>query len=94
MKAEMAPGADITDPEDLLTDIRQRASTIFHPVSTCRMGPKDQGNVVGHDLKLHGIEGLRVADTSIFPAMISGNTNAAAIMVGEKASDIILDEVG
>ena len=64
-------------------------TTIFHPTSTCRMGPAGQNTVVDDKLKVHGLEGLRVADASIFPTMPSGNTNAPSIMVGEKMADIL-----
>ena len=90
IESEIAPGPDITSDDDLLADIRARASTVFHPVSTCRMGPDPAADVVDARLKVHGLEGLRVADASIFPTVTSGNTNAPAIMVGEKAADLIL----
>ena len=78
--------------EDMLEDVRSRCSTVFHPVSTCRMGPDQTENVVDHRLKVYGIEGLRIVDASIFPTVTSGNTNAPTIMVGEKGSDMILED--
>jgi len=87
---ELAPGPQAESDDDLIADIRRRAGTVFHPVSTCRMGPDPAANVVDARLKVHGLEGLRVVDASIFPAVTSGNTNAPAIMVGEKGSDLIL----
>jgi choline dehydrogenase len=87
---ELAPGPQAQSDDDLIADIRLRAGTVFHPVSTCRMGPDPAANVVDARLKVHGLEGLRVVDASIFPAVTSGNTNAPAIMVGEKGSDLIL----
>ena len=87
---ELAPGPQAENDDDLIADIRLRAGTVFHPVSTCRMGPDPAANVVDARLKVHGLEGLRVVDASIFPAVTSGNTNAPAIMVGEKGSDLIL----
>jgi choline dehydrogenase len=88
---EIEPGADNVTDQDMLAHARARGSTIFHPTSTCTMGPgSDPIAVVDHELRLHGIEGLWVADASIMPAVVSGNTNAACIMIGEKASDMIL----
>lgn len=87
--AEYAPGAEVCGDDELLDFVRRDATTIFHPTSTARMGP-DDGAVVDHELRVHGVGGLRVADCSIMPRIVSGNTNAAAIMIGEKASDMIL----
>ena len=80
-------GPDCSD-EALIADIRARSDTIYHPVGTCRMGT-DAGAVVDPHLKVRGIDGLRVADASVMPNLISGNTNAPSIMIGEKAADII-----
>jgi choline dehydrogenase len=90
---EYEPGAACVTDADLLAYARARGTTIYHPVSTCRMGV-DPKAVVSPDLKVKGIGGLRVADGSILPTMISGNTNAGIIMVGEKASDLILADAG
>lgn len=92
IEAELAPGPHIQSPEDLLADIRQRSGTVFHPAGTCRMGPDAGADVVDHRLRVHGIDKLRVVDVSIFPTLTTGNTNAPAIMVGEKASDLILED--
>ena len=87
---EIAPGPAVATREQLVEDIRQRSSTVFHPVGTCRMGPDPRQAVVDPSLKVHGIQALRVVDASIFPALTSGNTNAPVIMVAEKAADLIL----
>ncbi|MCV0425336.1 MAG: choline dehydrogenase [Roseibium sp.] len=89
---EIAPGSRVQSDEDMLEDVRNRSSTVFHPVSTCRMGTNVEENVVDSRLRVHGIDGLRVVDASIFPTVTSGNTNAPAIMVGEKGSDMILED--
>jgi choline dehydrogenase-like flavoprotein len=87
---EIEPGPEALSDDDMLAHARARGSTIFHPTSTCTMGPAGARNVVGPSLKVHGIESLRVADASIMPTVVSGNTNAACIMIGEKASDMML----
>mgnify|MGYP001215307742 FL=1 len=80
---------DLEDNQDIEQAIREEADTVYHPVGTCKMG-SDEMAVVDHNLKVHGINGLRVVDASIMPTLIGGNTNAPTIMIGEKASDIIL----
>ena len=89
---ELQPGLDIESDDELLDWIRDTAVTIFHPTGTCRMGP-DTGSVVDPQLRVRGVGGLRVADCSIMPEIVSGNTNAAAIVIGEKASDLISDDL-
>lgn len=80
----------LDDPAGMATDIRRRADTQYHPVGTCRMGPaSDPMAVVDAQLRVHGIAGLRVADASIMPTLIGGNTNAPTVMIAEKASDLI-----
>ena len=87
-KAKMNwPPRNATD-DSLAEHIRKTLETLYHPVGTCRMGSGDDA-VINADLKVHGVENLRVADASIMPDIISGNTNAACIMIGEKASDLI-----
>ena len=90
--AELVPGPTVVDEEALIGDIRQRCGTVFHPVGTCAMGPDPQRAVVDHNLKVHGLEGLRVIDASVFPHVPSGNTNAPTMMVAEKGADLVLDE--
>ncbi|MGJ8609565.1 MAG: GMC family oxidoreductase [Octadecabacter sp.] len=89
--AEYAPGPKIQNDADMLEYVRAKGSTIFHPSSTCRMGA-DTGAVVDARLKVNGIDGLRVADASIMPTLVSGNTNAGCIMIGEKAASMILED--
>jgi choline dehydrogenase len=86
---ELMPGADVTDGAAIDAWIRRTAETIYHPVGTAKMGADDE-SVVDARLRVHGVEGLRVADASVIPAAISGNTNAAVIMLAEKAADLIL----
>ena len=83
---EFQPGRGIDSDDEIEHWIRTKAETAYHPIGTCRMAP---GAVVDDRLRVHGIEGLRVADASIFPTMPSGNTNAPSIMVGEKAADLL-----
>lgn len=91
--AEVEPGAAIATDEALLAYCRQYGSTIYHPTSTCRMG-SDALAVVDQRLRVRGIEGLRVVDGSVMPDVVSGNTNAAIIMIAERASDMILEDAG
>jgi choline dehydrogenase len=77
--------------EELIADIRERAWTIFHPTSTCRMGPDAADNVVDAQLRVYGVDNLRVCDASVFPALVSGNTNGPVMAVAEKGADLILE---
>ena len=82
---------DINDDKDIEQAIREDADTVYHPVGTCKMG-NDEMSVVDDSLKVYGIDGLRVVDASIMPTLIGGNTNAPTIMIGEKASDMIIND--
>jgi choline dehydrogenase len=86
---EIAPGAHLQSDADLLEWVRNNAETTYHPVGTCKMG-NDPRAVVDSELRVHGIAGLRVADASIMPTLTSGNTNAPAIMIGEKCAAMVL----
>lgn len=88
---ELGPGVDAQDDKALEAYVRRSATTTYHPVGTCRMGPaSDPLAVVDSRLRVHGIEGLRVADASIMPTIVSGNTAAASMMIGERAAGFIL----
>jgi choline dehydrogenase-like flavoprotein len=89
IKTEHSPGATCTSDADLTDYIRNYGISVYHPVGTCRMG-HDPLAVVDDQLRVHGLSGLRVVDASIMPNLVSGNTNAAAIMIGEKGADLIL----
>jgi len=90
IEEEMTPGPMVQSDDELIDDIRQRADTVFHPSSTCMMGLDSKTAVVDSKCRVYGVDRLRVVDTSIFPTLISGNTNAPTIMVAEKAADLIL----
>ena len=87
---EIYPGDAIQSDEDLLNTARERGTTTFHMMGTCRMGPsQDPTAVVDHQLRVRGLEGLRIADASIMPTMPAANTNAACLLIGEKAGALL-----
>ena len=89
---EVGPGPARVTHDEILDWVRQVAETTYHPVGTCKMG-SDALAVVDDQLRVRGIDGLRVADASIMPTLTSGNTNAPSIMIGEKAADMVLKQV-
>lgn len=95
VKAEIAPGPGASSQDAIDAYIRRSLITVHHPAGTCRMGAADDPrSVVGADLKVHGVEGLRVVDASVMPDLPNGNINAAVLMIAEMASDMVLSEVG
>ena len=88
--SELSPGADCRSDADWLTFARANGQTIYHAAGTCRMG-NDPLSVVDPQLRVHGIDGLRVIDASIMPEMVSGNTQAAVMMLAAKGADIVLN---
>ena len=94
IQSEHEPGAGIQTDSDVLEWVRRRACSVFHPVGTCAMGPDDDRSaVVDARLRVRGIRGLRVVDGSIMPRIVSGNTNAPIIMIAERASQLICDDL-
>src|ERR1700761_2957771 len=88
-KREAAPGPDFESDDELSEYVRNSAATYYHPVGTCRMGPGEEG-VVDAELRVHGVENLRVADASVMPDAPSGNTNAPSMMIGWRAAELIV----
>ena len=89
MLRELKPGPEVADRAELEADLRRRLMLIYHPVGTCRMSDTDDDAVVDSQLRVHGLEGLRVVDASVMPVIPGGNTNAPTIMIAEKAADLI-----
>jgi choline dehydrogenase len=89
---EYRPGPSVRTDEEILGFAREYGATIFHPVGTCKMGA-DPMAVTDSRLRVHGIGGLRVVDCSIMPTLVSGNTHAPAVMIAEKASDMVLADM-
>jgi choline dehydrogenase len=94
IESELLPGERVQSDGEVLEDFRHRAGSVFHPCSTCAMGPDDTSSVVDSRLRVHGVANLRVIDASVFPAVTSGNINAPTLMVAEKAADLILADAG
>jgi choline dehydrogenase len=87
---ELRPGPAVQTDAELIADFRQRSGTVYHPCSTCRMARFEDGGVVAPDLRVHGLAGLRVIDASAFPSILSGNLNAASMMIGWKGAELVL----
>lgn len=92
IESELSPGADVDSDEQWLDFARRNGQTIYHPIGTCRMGA-DAGAVTDPRLRVNGIAGLRVVDASVMPKMVSGNTQAAVMMVAERGAEMILEDV-
>jgi choline dehydrogenase-like flavoprotein len=91
--AELSPGPGVKSDAELEAFIRANLATTYHPVGTCKMGPRqDPMAVVDSRLRVHGISGLRVADASIMPNIIGGNTSAPSMMIGERAAEFIVQD--
>ena len=89
---ELSPGPAVVSEAEIEAWVRDNVGTSYHPTSTCRMGPgTDPSAVVDPELRVHGMEGLRVVDASVMPDVVSGNTNGPTIMIAEKAADMILE---
>ena len=88
LKQEHFPGINVESQSELEAFVRSRSRTGYHPVGTCRMG-SDAGSVVDTQLRVRGVDGLRIADNSVMPKLVSANTNATAIMIGERAADFV-----
>ena len=89
--AELSPGPEYPDRKALAAELPNRATTVYHPVGSCRMGVDEQA-VVDPELRVRGIDGLRVADTAVMPSITGGNTNAPAMMIGERCAELMLEE--
>ena len=89
VEGEISPGPQFPTRADLAREVRNRATTVYHPVGTCRMGV-DERAVVDPALRVRGIDGLRVVDASIMPSIVGGNTNAASMMIGERAAELMI----
>jgi choline dehydrogenase len=92
IKETREPNLETMSDDEIVDDFRARAGTVFHPVSTCRMGIDPTMHVVDPTLKVYGVENLRVIDASVFPTLTSGNTNAPTMMLAHKGADLILSD--
>jgi choline dehydrogenase len=92
--AELLPGPEITDDEAMIDDIRRRSGTVYHPVPPAGWVRMRRHAVVDSRLRVHGVQGLRVVDCSVFPNIIAGNTNAAAIATAWRAAELVLQDAG
>jgi choline dehydrogenase len=90
IESELVPGTQTQSHTQLTESIRQCASTVFHPVATCRTGPSPEDAVVDVQLRVHGLQGLRVIEASVFSPLTSGNTNAPTLMLAERAATAVL----
>ena len=90
IEEELRPGPAVHSDAELIADIRQRSGTVYHPCCTCRMSPDADKGVVDPKLRVHGIDGLRVIDASAFPSILSGNLNAASMMIGWRGAEMAL----
>jgi choline dehydrogenase len=93
LREELSPGAQSASEEELIEEIKLRGCTGYHPVGTCKMGVDDMA-VVDPELRVRGLDGLRVADASIMPMVPGGNTNAPSMMIGERAAALIAEGSG
>jgi len=89
---ELYPSPKVVSDDELLDDFRRRADTVYHPTCACRMGVDPRESVVDSRLRVHGLEGLRIIDASVFPTITSGNTNAPTVMVAEKGVEMLLED--
>ena len=90
--AEVLPGPVVESDEQMLQYFRENSGSIYHLCGSCAMGADEQKSVVDKRLRVHGLDGLRIVDASIFPNLTSGNTHAAVLMVAEKGADLILQD--
>ncbi|MGV6874088.1 GMC family oxidoreductase [Pseudochelatococcus sp. B33] len=90
---EILPGPQCVTDDDMVDDLHRRSASVYHPCSTCRMGPDQTRAVVDARLRVHGVQGLRIVDASIFPTVLSGNLNAGAVATGWKGSGMILEDM-